>query len=50
VGTVSKSEEFMKLQVAADEDVIELRKTITEQVALRDLVDGILSKIRLDAL
>jgi len=50
VGTVLKSEEFTKLQVAADKQIGELRKTITERGALRDLVNGTLSELRMEAL
>ena len=50
VGQVLKSEEFTKLQVAADKEVSELRKTITERGALRDLVNGTLSELRMEAL
>ena len=50
VGQVLKSEEFTKLQVAADKEVSELRKTITERGALRDLVNGTLTEFKMEAL
>jgi len=49
VGEVLKSEEFTKLQMAADKQIGELRKTITERGALRDLVNGTLSELRMEA-
>jgi hypothetical protein len=50
VGQVLRSEEFMKLQVAADKEIGELRKTITERGALRDLVNGTFSEFEMEAL
>jgi hypothetical protein len=44
------SEEFTKLQMAADNQIGELRKTITERGALRDLVNSTLSELRMEAL
>ena len=50
VGQVLKSEGFTKLQVAADKQIGELRKAITERGALRDLVNGTLSELKTGAL
>ena len=50
VGQVLKSEGFTKLQVAAEKQIGELRKTITEWGALRDLVNGTLSDLKMEAL
>ena len=50
VSGVLKSAEFMKRQVAADKQIGELRKTITERGALPDLVNGTLSELRTETL
>jgi len=50
VGQVLKSEEFTKLQVAADNEIRELRKNITERGPLRDLANGTLLEFKMEAL
>jgi len=49
VGQVLKGEEFTKLQMRADKEVSELRRTIMERSALRDLVNGTFSEFKLEA-
>ena len=50
LGIRAELDHALKLQVAADKQISELRKTITERGALRGLVNGTLTEFKVEAL